>query len=182
MSPYTTSKSLFPKRVWYNSGIKLRFRGTCLKQEKATFTPKYVVNFFIVHELDTWPRDLNTDITFKNCLFGSVLLKNANPDKYKYSGYGIGFHYRSHVLLPDGSKVIIFEADMNSSVQIDNKEIDILILGEGTTQGLDDTILTAEAKYSINFTQSNRKFYLSLLYTGSNGFLFVNATKIYQLK
>ena len=41
---------------------------------------------------------------------------------------------------------------MNSSVHVYNKERDILILGEGQTQGLDDTILTAEAKYPINFT------------------------------
>ena len=41
---------------------------------------------------------------------------------------------------------------MNSSAHVDNKERDILILGEGQTQGLDDTILTAEAKYPINFT------------------------------
>ena len=55
-----------------------------------------------------------------------------------------------------GQNVIIFGADMSSSVHIDNKEKDILVLGEGTTQGLDDTILTAEAKYSINFTLSGK--------------------------
>ena len=32
------------------------------------------------------------------------------------------------------------------------KNEDILILGEVPTQGLDDTTLTAEAKYHINFT------------------------------
>ena len=40
----------------------------------------------------------------------------------------------------------------------------------------------AEAPYSINFSRSNRKFCLSLHYTGSNSFLFLNATKIYQFK
>ena len=40
-------------------------------------------------------QDINTDFTFKNCLFGSVTLtKNADPDKYKYSGYEIGFDLR----------------------------------------------------------------------------------------
>ena len=58
----------------------------------------------------------------------------------------------------------------------------ILILGEGPTQGLDDTTLTTEAEYSINFTQSRQRFALSLHYNGSNSFLFVNATKIYQFK
>ena len=38
-------------------------------------------------------------------------------------------------------QVIIFGADMSSSVHIDNKKKDILILGEGSTQGL---TLTAE--------------------------------------
>ena len=39
---------------------------------------------------------------------------------------------------------------MSLSVHIDNKNKDILILCKGLTQGLDDTTLTAEAKYRIN--------------------------------
>ena len=57
-------------------------------------------------------------------------------------------------------KLIIFGVDMSSSVHVDNKERDILILGEGPTQGLDSTIFTAEAKYPINFTQSGKRFVL----------------------
>ena len=76
-----------------------------------------------------------------------------------------------------GKNVIGFGADRSSSVYIDNKNKGILILGEGPTQGLDDT-LTAEAIYPINFTQSNKLFVLSLHYNGSNTFLFVNATKM----
>ena len=40
----------------------------------------------------------------------------------------------------------------------------------------------AEVKYSINFSSPKRKCCLNLHYNGSNSFLFVNATKIYQLK
>ena len=47
--------------------------------------------------------------------------------------------------------VIIFGADMDSSVHIHKKDKDILILGEGPTEGLEDTTLTAEAKCPINF-------------------------------
>ena len=54
--------------------------------------------------------------------------------------------------------VIIFGADMSSSVHIDNKNKDILILGEEPTQGLDDTTLTAEEKHPISFTQSGKRF------------------------
>ena len=71
---------------------------------------------------------------------------------------------------------------MSSSVHIDNKKKDILILVKGLTQKLDDTMLTAEAQYSINFSRLDRKFCLSLHYNGSSNFLFVNATKIYQSK
>ena len=81
-----------------------------------------------------------------------------------------------------GRNVIIFGADMSSSINVDNKNKNILILCEGPTEGLDDTTLTAEAKYPINFTQPNKRFVLSLHYNGSNSFLFVNATKVYQFK
>ena len=43
-------------------------------------------------------------------------------------------------------------------------------------------LLTAEAKYPVHFTQSWKRFVLSLHYNGSNSFLFVNATKIFQFK
>ena len=71
---------------------------------------------------------------------------------------------------------------MNSSVHIDNKKKGTLILDKGLTQSLDDTTLPAEDQYSINFSKSNRKFCLSLHYSGSNSFLFANAAKIYQFK
>ena len=58
-----------------------------------------------------------------------------------------------------GKNAIIFGADMSSSVHIENKGKDILLLGEGSTQGLDDTTLTAEAKYPANFTQPNKRLY-----------------------
>ena len=45
--------------------------------------------------------------------------------------------------------IFFFSAEMSSSVHIDNKGEDILILGEGPTQGLDDTTLTAEPNYLL---------------------------------
>ena len=78
-----------------------------------------------------------------------------------------------------GKIVIIFGADMSSSFHIDNKNKDILILVQRLTKRLDDTTLTLEAIYLINFMQPHRQFVLSLHYNGSNRFLFINATKIY---
>ena len=90
-----------------------------------------MVNFFIVYELDSWPQDLRIDFTLGGFLFGGVkLAKNADPDKYSYIGYGIGFATRTEYSLPDGSVgkyVIFFEADMSSPVHIDNRGKDNLI-------------------------------------------------------
>ena len=46
-----------------------------------------------------------------------------------------------------GRNCIVFIVDMSSSVQIDNSKKYILILGEGPTQELDSTTLTAEKLY-----------------------------------
>ena len=90
--------------------------------------------------------------------------KNADIDRYVYSGYGIEFDRRSNFSFPGGGfgqNVLIFGADMSSSAQIDNKEKDTLVLGKGSTQGLEHT-LTAEKMYSINFSLTKKKFCLSL--------------------
>ena len=75
----------------------------------------------------------------------------------------IGFSFRIFVYRwKHGKNVVIFGADMSSFVHIDNKNKDHLILGEGPTQGLDNTTLIAEAKYLINVTQPRKRFVLSL--------------------
>ena len=73
-------------------------------------------------------------------------------------------------------------ADISFSVHVDNQKKDILIIGEGPTQGLDDTALAGEKKYSINFTAARKKFCLGLHYNGPDSYLFVNGTKNYNLK
>ena len=70
---------------------------------------------------------------------------------------------------------------MSSSIHIDNKKKDILLLGRGPRQGLEST-LTAEKMYSISFTVTRKKFCLSLHYNGANNDLFVNGTEIYKFK
>ena len=96
---------------------------------------------YIFYTLGPQLRNLNTGFTLYNCLFGSVkLTKNADPDKYKCSGYGVGFDSLSQFSFADesmGRNVIIFRAGMNSSVNVGNKNKDILILCKGSTQGLD---------------------------------------------
>ena len=70
---------------------------------------------------------------------------------------------------------------MSSSVHIDNKKKEILILGKGPTQGLEHT-LAAEKMYSINFTVTRKKFSLSSHCNGANSYWFVNGTEIHKFK
>ena len=154
-TPTTTDNSLSASINWYgDSNFCLSFKVSCLKEKNAIFTPASRIFFFIVYELDTWSRDSNSDFISKDCLFGDVKLpKNADPDKQLYSGYSNEFDSCSEYSLLEGSigkNVIIVGVDMSSSLHIDDKKRDILILGRGPIQGLDDTTLTAEAKYSFN--------------------------------
>ena len=60
----------------------------------------------------------------KNCLFGAVTLtKNADIDKYRYSGYGIGFDRRGSFSFPGGrysQNVLIFGVDISFTTHIDH--------------------------------------------------------------
>ena len=178
-----SNNSFNPTLSYYGTKIRVKFTGGCLKQPKISYTHGKVVNIYIVYELGA-SSSHNNDPTLKNCLFGAVTLtKNADIDKYGYSGYGIGFDRRSSFSFPGGGfgqNVLIFGVDMSSSAHIDNKKKNI-VLGKGPTQGLEHT-LTAEKMYSINFTEKNKKFCLSLHYNGANSYLFVNGTEIYKFK
>ena len=92
-APIAANKKLSPKLWRHNSKIIVEFKGSCLKQDKVTFTPTNVVNLFIAYDLVTWSRDLKADFTLKCCLSGAVNLNSvtADPDKYSYPEYGIGF-------------------------------------------------------------------------------------------
>ena len=61
--------------------------------------PIEVIDLYISYTLVPQLKNLNTDFTLSNCLFGSVKrTKNTGLDKYKYTGYGIGFDSRSELL------------------------------------------------------------------------------------
>ena len=110
------------------------------------------------------------------------MTKNADIDKYKYFGYGIKFDRHGSFSFPGtglSRNLVIFGVDMSSSTKIENSKKDILILGKGTTQGLEHR-LCAEKMHSINFTEDNKKFCLSLHCNGE--FAFVNGREIHKFK
>ena len=101
------------------------------------------VNICIVYEISK-SYSISDNPTLENWLFGAVsLTKSPDIDKYKYSGYGIGFNRHGFFSYPSGRtsrNVIIFGVDMSLSTTIDNNKKDILILGKSPTQGLQYTL------------------------------------------
>ena len=179
--PATSDNSLTPLIDYRINKIRVKFTGSCFKQPKISYTHGTIVNIYIVYEQGAFSSH-NNDPRLQNCLFGAVTLtKNADFDKYGYSGYGTGFDRKSSFTFPGGGfaqNVLIFGADMSSSAHIDNKKKFILVLRKGPTQWLEHT-LTAEKMYSINFTVTKKKFCLSFNYDGSNSYLFINGTEFY---
>ena len=107
--------------------IKVKFNGSCLKQSnKISYTHGKIVNIYIVYEINKKDNTIISDPTLENCLFGAVTLtKNADIDKYGYSGYGIGFDRKGEFSFSGGGygqNVLIFGVDMSFSIHIDNKK------------------------------------------------------------
>ena len=117
--PTRTNNSLTPELNYYGTKTRVKFTRSCLKQSDHIYTHKKVVNIYTVYESAAFSLH-DSDPTIKNCLFGAVTLtKNADIEKYKYSGYGIRFDKRSSFSFTGG-------ADMSNSIHIDNKGRDIL--------------------------------------------------------
>ena len=72
--------------------IRLKFNGGCLKQQNnLTCTHSTIASIYIVYEIAASSSN-NNDPKLRNSLVVAVrLTKNADIDKYQYSGYGIGF-------------------------------------------------------------------------------------------
>ena len=76
-------------------------------------------------------------------------------------------------------KLIKSGADMSSLIHIDNTKKDILVIGKGLADGLDNK-LTAEKECSINSTEQKNTFCLSWHYNWVNSCIFVNAFEMYE--
>ena len=110
-----SDNNIAPTFVDHHVLPEINFNGHCLIKNDISILEK-VINLYTSYTLGSQLRNLNTDFALGNCLFGSVkLTKNADLDKYKYTGYGIGFDPRSEFLFTDGSfgkNVIIFGAHL----------------------------------------------------------------------
>ena len=74
-----------------------------------SFLYRNVVGVYTSYKLDICSKDPNTCFTLGNYCFGVVKLNNnADPDKYGYIGYGIGFDSRSQFFGKTGLKSLLF--------------------------------------------------------------------------
>ena len=124
--PSAANNFLTTSLNYLGTEIRVRFSGSCLKQDKVIYTHGKIVNIYIVYEINKKDNTIISDPTLENCLFGAVTLtKQVNIDKYEYSGYGIGFDRKGSFSFSGGGygqNVIIFGVDMSSSIHIDNKK------------------------------------------------------------
>ena len=164
-----------------NARMKLKFIGDLLKQDKTTYNHGALVNIYIVYRLS--PR-ITSDITLENCIFGAAkLTKNLKINSY--SGYGTAFDSKQSFSHPSGKygkNVIIFAADLSSSVHANNRANNILVLGKDLIQGINGTKIYAAKMCSTNFAVTNEKFCLSLHYNGDSSYILVNAKEIANFK
>ena len=120
----------------YKTGIQ--FNKTPLVVEQNSYATK-TLNAYIVYDLDNWRKSALKNFILKSCLFGATnLVKNSDKEKYVYSGYGITFNGNGswnfgNDLPRDG---VVFDVNNSSSSHTDNWKNNFLVLGEGSTYGI----------------------------------------------
>ena len=104
-------------RCYNINKIRVGFDGSCLNKDQSILPFKGIVNIHIVYEIAN-TFNISVFPAPENCLFGAVKLnKNADIDKYRYSGYRIGFNRYETFSFPDtglGRNVMIFGVGMSS--------------------------------------------------------------------
>ena len=91
-----------PEFNHYGTKTRVKVSGSCLKQHKARYNHRTIVNIYIVYEISK-NYNISSYPTLENCLFGTVsLTKHVDTDQYKDSGYGIGFDRKGEFSFGNG--------------------------------------------------------------------------------
>ena len=194
MNAVANGKSTIPN-LKNNGRMHVHLSGNHFQQNVVNIPINYdIINIYCIYELEPIDSSRDTSFTIQNALFGVMqITKNAtDSDKNNYKGFGICFDERSqfgHTITEDGlthttngRNVLIFGADMSFSAHATNRANHTYLMGDGLTQGINDTTLYAEKKYFRNFTQPNITFVLSLHYNGDYSYLFVNGRQELKFK
>ena len=194
MNAVANAKSNSPKLK--NDGrMHVHLNGNHFQQNKVIISNNNnAVNIYWVYKLYPIASSRDTSFTIQNALFGAMqIAKNAaDNSKNNYKGYGICFDERSqfgHTITEDGRahttngrNVLIFGVDMSFSAHATNRANHIYLMGNGLTQGNNDTTLYVEKSYWRNFTDPGKNFIISLHYNGDESYFFVNGRQELKFK
>ena len=91
-----------PSLKYLGAKIRVKFNGSCLRQDKTTYTHGKIINIYIVYEISK-NYNVSSYPGSENCLFGAVsLTKNADINLYKYLGYGVGLDRKGQFSFGNG--------------------------------------------------------------------------------
>ena len=103
-----SNDNITPELSYYASEIRVKFNGSCFKQDKITYVCAKTVNICIIYEISK-NFNISSYSTLENCFFGAVsVAENNDIDSIIFwIWYWIGF----------GENCIIFGVGMSFSVQ-----------------------------------------------------------------
>ena len=194
MKSFANAESNLPN-LKHDGRMHVHLSGNHFQQNKVIIPNKdNAINIYGVYKLDPIASSRDTSFTIQDALFGAMqITKNATDNsRNNYKGNGICFDERSqfsHTITGDGRShttngrnVLTFVVDMSFSAHATNKADHIYLMGDGLTQGINDTTLYVEKNYWRNFTDSGKKFIISLHYNGDESFYFVNGRQELKFK
>ena len=77
-----SNNSLGPSINDINTKLRVKFSGSCLKQERVAFKYKHVVDIYFVYEINLWSYIQDAYCLLGNSLFGATnVTKNADLEK-----------------------------------------------------------------------------------------------------
>ena len=194
MKAFANAKNNLPN-LKNDSRMHVHLSGNHFQQSKVIIpNNNNAINIYCVYKLDPIASSNDTSFTIQNALFGAMqITKNATDNsKNNYKRYGICFVERSqfgHTITEDGRahttngrNVLIFGVDMSFSAQATNRANHIYVMGDGLTEGINDTTLYVEKNYWRNFTDPGKKIIISLHYNGDESYFFVNGRQELKFK
>ena len=104
-----------------------------MQKSYSSLYSNFILNLYIVFELNNWPDSRTSTFPPRNCLFGTVkLVRNVVKRKLISNGQGITFDGEGLWRFGNdfARNVVIFDADNRSSTYTNNQINNFVVLGE----------------------------------------------------
>ena len=146
-----------------NARVISKFNNSSLVQKSlSSLSSKFILNLYIVYELNNWPHNPTKNFPLKINLFVTAkLLRNAIKSKLICNGWGIAFGGEGSWNFGNGftKNIVIFSINNNSlSSHTDNWKNNFLLLGEWPTDGINDGNCAAENILVLTLVKQRQDF------------------------